>query len=66
MPMSKKSATCELSHILYCETLKELHRAMQNKRRGMLTSGLLLLHDNVHQHTGSHTRALLEHFNCEF
>jgi hypothetical protein len=38
--MSKKSATCELSHVLYCETLKGLRRAMQNKRCGMLTSGL--------------------------
>jgi hypothetical protein len=49
---------------VYCETLKKLHRAIQNKRRGMLTSGVVLLHDNAHQNTAPHTRALLEHFNC--
>jgi hypothetical protein len=25
---------------VYCETLKEMHRAIQNKRRGMLTYGV--------------------------
>jgi hypothetical protein len=29
---------------VYCETLKELRRAIQNKRPGMLTSGVVLLH----------------------
>jgi hypothetical protein len=33
---------------VYCETVKELRRDIQNKRRGMLTSGVrvVLLHDN--------------------
>jgi hypothetical protein len=32
VPVSKKSAAFELSHVLYCETLKEnFHRAIQNK-----------------------------------
>jgi hypothetical protein len=31
----------------YCETLKKLHRAIENKRRGMLMSGVVLLHDNA-------------------
>jgi hypothetical protein len=30
-----------------CKTLTELCRAIQNKRRGMLTSGVVLLHDNA-------------------
>jgi hypothetical protein len=57
MPVSKKSAACELSHILYCETLKQLYRAIQKKRRGMLTSGVLvvLLHDNVCLHMAAST-----------
>ena len=35
----------------YCETLKKLRRAIENKRRGMLTSGVVLLHDNARPHT---------------
>jgi hypothetical protein len=33
---------------VYCKTLKELCGAIQNKRHGMLTSGVVLLHDNAH------------------
>jgi hypothetical protein len=51
---------------VYCETLRKLHRAIQNKRHGMLTSGLVLLHDNAHPHTAARTQALLEHFNWEW
>jgi hypothetical protein len=50
---------------VYCETLKKLRRAIQNKRRGMLTSGVVFLHDNARLHTAAHTQALLEHFNWE-
>jgi hypothetical protein len=31
----------------------------------MLTSCVVLLHDNVRPHTAARTRALLEHFNWE-
>jgi hypothetical protein len=31
----------------------------------MLTSGVVLIYDNVHLHTAAHTQALLEHINCE-
>jgi hypothetical protein len=37
-----------------CKTVSKLRRGVQNKRRGLLDSGVLLLHDN----------ALLEHANC--
>jgi hypothetical protein len=63
MPVSKKSATHELSHILYCETQKILHRAIQNKRHGMLTSSVVLLNDTACPHTGARAQALLEHCN---
>jgi hypothetical protein len=48
-------------------TNQQLCRAIQNKRCEMLTSGVraVFLHDNMHPHTAAHTRALLEHFNCE-
>jgi hypothetical protein len=66
-PVSKKSAACEHSYVLYCKTLKELHRAILNKRHGMPTSGVVFLHDDVlpHMNTAAHTQALLEHFNWE-
>jgi hypothetical protein len=50
---------------VYCKMIKKLHRTIQNKRCGMLTYGVVLLHDNVRPHTAAHTRALLEHFNWE-
>jgi histone-lysine N-methyltransferase SETMAR len=50
---------------VYCKTLKKLHRAIQNKRCGMPTSGVVLLHGNARPHTAACTRALLKHFNWE-
>jgi hypothetical protein len=50
---------------MYCKTLKKLHRAIHNKKCGMPTSGIVLLHDNVCLHTVARTWALLEHFNWE-
>jgi hypothetical protein len=57
-----KQGTTVMSE-LYCETLKYLCRAIQNKRCGMLISGVGLLHDSVHLHTAAGTRTLLEHFS---
>jgi histone-lysine N-methyltransferase SETMAR len=50
---------------VYCETLKKLRRAIQNKRRRMLSSCVVLLHDNVRLHTAGRTRTLLEQFKWE-
>jgi transposase len=44
---------------------KKLRRTIQNKRRAILTSGVVLLHDNAHLHTTARIRGLLEHFNWE-
>ncbi|KAJ4425610.1 hypothetical protein ANN_27806 [Periplaneta americana] len=49
----------------YCETLRKLRRAIQNKRRGMLSRGVVLLHDNARPHTAASTRELLDHFGWE-
>jgi hypothetical protein len=40
---------------VYCETLKKLCRAIQNKGPGMVTSGVVLSHNNVHLHTAACT-----------
>uniref|UniRef100_A0A1B6DMM9 Mariner Mos1 transposase n=1 Tax=Clastoptera arizonana TaxID=38151 RepID=A0A1B6DMM9_9HEMI len=34
----------------YCETLKKLRWAIQNRRRGLLSDGVILLHDNARPH----------------
>jgi histone-lysine N-methyltransferase SETMAR len=44
----------------YCDTLTRLRRAIQNKRRGMLSRGVCLLYDNAHI-----TTALLEKFKWD-
>jgi histone-lysine N-methyltransferase SETMAR len=38
---------------VYCETISKLRRAIQNKRQGLLSSGVLLLHDNTQQQTAT-------------
>jgi hypothetical protein len=50
---------------VYCETLKIVRRAIQNKMRGMLTHGVVLFRDNARPHTAARTRVLLEHLNWE-
>jgi len=49
----------------YCETLTRLRRAIQNKRRGMLSHGECPLHDNVRPHSVHVTTALLEKFKWD-
>ena len=49
----------------YCDTLQRLRRAIQNKRRGMLSSGIVFLHDNARPHTAAQTQDLLRKFKWE-
>jgi hypothetical protein len=50
---------------VHCQIQKILRRVIQNKRRGMLSCGVVLLLDSAHPRTAARTRALLEHFNWE-
>jgi hypothetical protein len=51
---------------MYCGTLKKLRRlAIQSNRYGMLTFGMVLVHDNARPHIAARTRALVELFNWE-
>jgi histone-lysine N-methyltransferase SETMAR len=50
---------------VYCQTLRRLRRAIQNKRRGMLSSGVVLIHDNARPHTAAVTRELLAQFQWD-
>jgi len=49
----------------YCDTLTWLRWAIQNKRRGMLSHGMYLLHDNACPHSAHVTTALLEKFKWD-
>ena len=49
----------------YCETVRKLRRAIQNNRRGMLSSEIVLLHDNARPHTADRTAQLLQQFHWE-
>ena len=49
----------------YCETLQKLRWPIQNKRRGMLTAGVVLLHDNSRPHTARLSTHLLQEFSWE-
>jgi len=47
------------------EMLNKLRRLIQNKRRGMLTKGVVLLYDNARPHTAARTNASIKLFNRE-
>jgi len=40
---------------VYCDTLKKFHRAIQNKRRGMLSQGVVMIHVNARPYTAAAT-----------
>jgi hypothetical protein len=50
---------------VYCEAPHKLRRSIQNKQCGMLTKGVILLHDNAHPHAADRTNALIKRFNWE-
>jgi len=49
----------------YCESLKKLRHAVQNKRRGMLSATILLLHDNARPHSAAQTQDFITSFKWE-
>lgn len=49
----------------YCGTLRRLREAIRRKRPGMLSEGVILLHDNARPHTARQTQDLLQTFKWE-
>ncbi|GFW57490.1 histone-lysine N-methyltransferase SETMAR [Trichonephila clavipes] len=47
---------------VYCETLRRLRRSIKNKRPGLLTEGVVLLHDNARPHVFRVTKMELDKF----
>jgi hypothetical protein len=65
-PANDNPASCEIRAVVRFLHAKYKNAAeIQNKRRGMLTCCVVLLHDNARPHTAARTRALLEYFNWE-
>ncbi|GFW34467.1 histone-lysine N-methyltransferase SETMAR [Trichonephila clavipes] len=54
-----------ISSALLQRTEEAIRRAIQNKRKGMLTNGVSLLHDNTRPHTAHVTKVLLKQFKRE-
>jgi histone-lysine N-methyltransferase SETMAR len=46
----------------YCATLRRLRYAIKNRRRGLLSSGVMLLHDNARPHAAARTQGMLQEF----
>jgi hypothetical protein len=49
---------------VYCDTLTKLHREIQNKRRSMLSQGVVKIHD-VRPHTATATQNFIMKFGWE-
>jgi histone-lysine N-methyltransferase SETMAR len=49
----------------YCATLRRLRYAIQKRRRGILSSGVMLLHDNARPLAAARTQAILQEFGRE-
>jgi histone-lysine N-methyltransferase SETMAR len=49
----------------YCETLDRLREAVRRKRPGLLSTGVILLHDNATPHTAEMTRNWLNQYKWD-
>ena len=49
----------------YCDTFHELKTAIKNRRRGMLSKGVIMLQDNARPHVAKVSKDLLQHFRWE-
>ncbi|GBO21073.1 Mariner Mos1 transposase [Araneus ventricosus] len=54
-----------INAVRYCETLRKLRLAIQNKRRGKLGQDIVLLHDNARPHSAGVTQNLIQRFGWE-
>lgn len=56
-------------YVAYCQTLPQLHYAIQNNCHGLLSNRIMLLHLNTHPHSAVLMKELLQQFkwkDCEY
>jgi len=46
----------------FCDTLRKLKTAIKNRRRGLLSKGVILLQDNARPHVAKVRKDLMQHF----
>ena len=56
---------CTVNGNRFCDTLGKLKTAIKNRRRGMLSKGVILLQDNARPHVAKVCKDLLQHFRWE-
>jgi len=49
----------------FCDTLRKLKTAIKNRRRGLLSKGVILLQDNTRPHVAKVCKDLMQHFRWE-
>lgn len=54
-----------INFAVYCKTLKNFWRAIQNKRKGLLTSRIVLIHDNPCPHSAAATQQMIQTFQWD-
>jgi len=54
-----------INSAVYCEMLKKLRHAIQNKRHGMLSATILLLHNNTLPYSAAQTQDIITSFKWE-
>ena len=55
----------KINVVHYCQTLNKLREAVRRKRRGRLTEGVILQHDNATPHTVNITKDWLRKYGWE-
>jgi len=46
----------------FCDTVRKLKTAIKNRRRGLLSKGVILLQDNAHPHVAKVCKDLMQYF----
>jgi len=49
----------------FCDTLRKLKTAVKNRRRGLLSKGVILLQDNARPHVAKVCKDLMQHLRWE-
>lgn len=54
-----------INFAVYCKTLKNFWRAIENRRKGLLTSRTVLIHDNPLTHSAAATHQMIQQYQWD-